>query len=69
MVFLNDVEVGGETEFFYQQFGISPKRGTVVIAPAAFTHTHRGAMPISSDKYIFTSWIMYQAAARLYGND
>ena len=31
MVYLNDVEEGGETEFLYQQVKLKPKKGTVVI--------------------------------------
>lgn len=66
MFYLNDVEEGGETEFYYQNLKSKPKQGTLVIAPADFTHTHRGNMPISNDKYIFTSWIMFQRAADMY---
>ncbi len=67
MFYLNDVEEGGETEFYHQQLATVPKQGTMVIAPAGFTHTHRGNMPKSGDKYIFTSWLLYQRAAQLYG--
>ncbi len=67
MFYLNDVDTGGETEFFYQKKSIKPTTGTLVIAPSGFTHTHRGNMPVSNDKYIFTSWLLYQDAARLYG--
>ncbi|MCS6239141.1 2OG-Fe(II) oxygenase [Shewanella baltica] len=66
MFYLNDVEEGGETEFYYQQRKISPKKGTMVIAPAGFTHTHRGNKPVSGDKYIATSWIMFNRAEQLY---
>ncbi|MCH1921405.1 2OG-Fe(II) oxygenase [Shewanella sp. A3A] len=66
MVYLNDVEQGGETEFFYQQRKLQPSKGSVVIAPAGFTHTHRGNIPISNDKYIATSWIMFNRAEQLY---
>lgn len=66
MFYLNDVEEGGETEFYYQQRKISPKKGTMVIAPAGFTHSHRGNMPISNDKYIATSWVMFNRAEQLY---
>jgi len=55
MVYLNDVEEGGETEFLYQQKKIKPKKGTVVIWPGGFTHPHRGNSPMS-DKYIATGW-------------
>ena len=66
MYYLNDVEVGGETEFYYQNKKVSPKKGTMVIAPAYFTHTHRGNIPISNDKYIITSWVLFQRAEHLY---
>lgn len=66
MYYLNDVEEGGETEFFYQDQSIKPKKGTMVVAPANFTHTHRGNTPISSDKYIATSWILFNSADKLY---
>lgn len=68
MYYLNDVSKGGETEFFYQQRSVVPAKGTMVIAPAGFTHSHRGNMPISNDKYIATSWIMFNKAEKLYGS-
>lgn len=67
MFYLNDVAEGGHTEFFYQQKAIQPQAGRMVIAPAYFTHTHRGNMPISGDKYILTSWILFNRAEQLYG--
>lgn len=62
MVYLNEVLAGGQTEFFYQQRAIQPRVGRMVIAPAYFTHTHRGCPPVSGDKYILTSWILLQRA-------
>ena len=56
MIYLNDVEEGGETEFLYQQLKIKPKANTTVIWPAGFTHLHRGNPPISETKYILTGW-------------
>lgn len=67
MFYLNDVEAGGETEFYFQNVKLKPKQGSMVIAPAGFTHTHRGNMPTSRDKYIFTSWLLFQRAEQLYG--
>ena len=67
MFFLNDVEQGGGTEFLYQKKQIQPKSGRMVIAPAGFTHTHKGNVPVSDDKYIVTSWILFQRAETLYG--
>jgi hypothetical protein len=56
MLYLNDVEEGGETEFLYQSMRVKPKQGTLLIWPAAFTHTHRGNPPLSNEKYIVTGW-------------
>jgi len=58
-LYLNDIEEGGETEFIYQHMRIKPKQGTLVIWPAAFTHTHRGNPPLSGTKYIVTGWIEF----------
>ena len=59
MLYLNNVDEGGETEFLYQSKRIKPKKGTMLIWPAGFTHTHRGNPPLSGTKYIATSWIEY----------
>lgn len=56
MVYLNDIDEGGETEFLYQSMRVKPKQGTLLIWPAAFTHTHRGNPPLSNVKYIVTGW-------------
>lgn len=66
MYYLNDVDEGGTTDFHYQKRSIRPKRGRMVIAPAYFTHTHRGNVPVSNDKYILTSWILFNRAERIY---
>jgi hypothetical protein len=66
-VYLNDGFDAGETEFLYQQRRIVPKTGSLLIAPAAFTHTHRGNRPDGGDKVIATSWILFQRAEALFG--
>lgn len=67
MFYLNDVDEGGTTDFYYQQRSIQPKRGRMVIAPGYFTHTHRGTVPVSNDKYILTSWILMNSGQQLFG--
>ena len=66
-IYLNDVPRAGETEFYYQRRTIVPRAGSLLIAPAGFTHTHRGNTPDGGDKYIATSWIQFQRAEALYG--
>ncbi|WP_306582546.1 2OG-Fe(II) oxygenase [Dokdonella sp.] len=64
--YLNDDFDEGETEFMYQQRKVTPKVGSLLIAPAGFTHTHRGNQPKRGNKYIATSWILFQPAEQLY---
>lgn len=65
-VYLNEGFAAGETEFLEQQRAIRPATGALLIAPAAFTHTHRGNRPQGGDKYIATSWVLFQRAERLF---
>ena len=54
--YLNNVEEGGETEF-WSEYKIKPTAGKLVLFPASWTFPHRGKMPISHDKYIITGWV------------
>ena len=65
-VYLNDEFEEGETEFLYQQRKIKPRTGQLLIAPGGFTHTHRGNRPKGGNKYIATSWFLYQRAETLF---
>lgn len=57
MIYLNDMPEGeAETEFLYQKRRIRPTKGTVVVWPAGFTHTHKGNTVLTTDKYILTGW-------------
>jgi len=67
-IYLNDAFAEGETEFLYQDRRIAPKTGSLLIAPTAFTHTHRGNMPKGGNKYIATSWILFNRAEQLFAN-
>jgi len=62
-LYLNDLgpEDGGETEFLYQRLRVKPKKNTMVIWPADFTHVHRGNAVLGDiPKYISTGWFMYE---------
>jgi hypothetical protein len=65
--YLNDVAEGGETEFLYQDRKVEARKGRLIIAPAGFTHTHKGHVARSGDKYIATSWILFQRAEQMFG--
>ncbi|HEX5123683.1 MAG TPA: 2OG-Fe(II) oxygenase [Rhodanobacteraceae bacterium] len=65
-IYLNDAFADGETEFLYQRRRIVPRTGSLLFAPAGFTHTHRGNRPKGGNKYIATSWVLFERAERLY---
>jgi len=58
-IYLNDVEEGGETEFLHFSRRVKPKAGRIVIWPASFPYVHRGNPPLSGEKYILTSWLVF----------
>ncbi len=66
-IYLNEDFDAGETEFLFQQRRIVPRTGSLLFAPTAFTHTHRGNRPQRGDKFIATSWILFQRAEVLFG--
>ena len=60
MLYLNDVTKGGKTDFPNQDLSVTPKEGTMVIWPAAYTHPHRSAPDLDQWKYIITGWFVYK---------
>jgi hypothetical protein len=60
LLYLNDVEEGGETEFSYAETKILPRSGRLAIFPAAWLFEHRGVGPVSDDKYVIVSWMAFQ---------
>jgi hypothetical protein len=65
-IYLNEGFAEGETEFLYQRRKIVPRIGSLLFAPAGFTHTHRGNRPKGGNKYIATSWVLFERAEKLY---
>ena len=55
MTYLNDVPDGG-TMFKYLNITIPAKKGLTIIWPAGFTHTHKGQISNTKEKYIATGW-------------
>lgn len=63
MVYLNDVEEGGETYFKYLKLKLKPKRGMLVTWNNLYKNgipnlktMHEACPPISGNKYIITKW-------------
>jgi hypothetical protein len=59
IIYLNDVEEGGETLFPIQRTKVRPEAGKIVWFPAGFTHPHEGTTPVSGPKLIATSFLGY----------
>ncbi len=59
MLYLNDVNDGGQTEFKHQEINFSPKAGALLFWPASYTHVHRAAPDLIGTKYIATGWLNY----------
>jgi len=59
ILYLNDVEKGGETELLYTRTKVTPKKGSLLIHPASYPFVHKGHVPVSNDKYILTTWLSY----------
>lgn len=63
MIYLNDVETGGETYFKYLKLKLKPKRGMLVTWNNLYKNgmpniktMHEACPPISGNKYIITKW-------------
>jgi hypothetical protein len=57
MCYLNTITEAGETEYLYQKLRIPPQENTMVLWPAAYTHTHRGNVVHGTiPKYVITGW-------------
>lgn len=60
VIYLNDVEYGGETNFPLHKVSVKPKAGRIVLFPAVWTHLHESCVPITHDKWIISSFIINQ---------
>ena len=56
MTYLNTVQDGGGTSFFYQGITVKAEKGLTLIWPVEWTHTHKGEVSDTEEKYIVTGW-------------
>jgi len=59
LIYLNDVDEGGETEFPEWNISVSPKKGRILLFPCNFLFVHQGNVPISHDKYMSAMFINF----------
>jgi hypothetical protein len=58
VLYLNDVEVGGETKFEKFNISIKPKAGRLVMFPANFIYVHSALPPKSNKKFAAVTWFV-----------
>jgi hypothetical protein len=59
MAYLNTVNDGGGTQFYYPNHIEQPEQGKLLIWPTDWTHLHRGLPSLTETKYIFTGWYVH----------
>ena len=57
--YLNDVAQGGETEFCDLGIKIAPRAGRLLMFPPYWMFQHAGRPPLSGDKYILSTYLMF----------
>jgi hypothetical protein len=66
VIYLNSVEVGGETCFHRQNLKIKPVAGDALFFPTFWTHMHCGEIPRSDDKYVISSFVCFAIPAAVH---
>lgn len=56
LLYLNDVEEGGETYFNKFDVAVKPKAGRLALFPANFIYIHEARTPKSNDKFALVTW-------------
>ena len=57
--YLNDVEQGGETQFCDLGIKVAPRTGRLLMFPPYWMFQHAGLPPVSGDKYILSTYLMF----------
>lgn len=67
IVYLNDVDEGGETWFDKFNLSIKPEAGKLILFPSNYAYTHQAMPPISGKKYILVSWFGMEINPEVFG--
>lgn len=57
VIYLNTVEIGGETKFPLHDTSVSPVIGRICLFPSNFTHPHSGNPSYTQDKWIVSTFL------------
>ncbi|MDE1897641.1 MAG: 2OG-Fe(II) oxygenase [Xanthomonadaceae bacterium] len=61
--YLNDVAEGGETEFCDLHVRVQARAGRLLMFPPYWMYQHAGLPPLSGDKYILSTYLLFQPSA------
>jgi hypothetical protein len=67
ILYLNDVEEGGETWFDKFSLMVKAEAGKLVLFPANYAYTHQALPPISNNKYVLVSWFGMELNPEVFG--
>lgn len=56
LLYLNDVEDGGQTRFVHFDEQVQPKAGRLVIFPSNYAYSHQALPPENHHKYVLVFW-------------
>ncbi|ARF08279.1 2OG-FeII oxygenase superfamily protein [Catovirus CTV1] len=59
IMYLNDVEEGGNTVFPFYNLSVKPKKGTILMFPAFFCFSHYAEKPKSNTKFAIVTWVHF----------
>jgi len=61
--YLNDVQEGGETAFPQLDYAVAPRAGRLLMFPPYWMYQHEGRVPVSGDKYILSTYLLFPGAS------
>jgi hypothetical protein len=67
ILYLNDVQEGGETVFPTHDMKVAPREGRALMFPASFIFPHLSDPPKSNPKYAIVTWFCFESSGGHYG--
>jgi hypothetical protein len=67
LLYLNDVEQGGETYFDRFDLTIEAKAGRLVLFSSAYPYSHEARPPVSGNKYVLVTWFGMPIYQEVFG--
>ena len=60
--YLNDVDEGGETVFPQLDYSVAARTGRLLIFPPYWMYQHEGMPPLSGEKYILSTYLLFASS-------